>query len=499
MSAFALAAISAVCLCGGVAFAQETQPTTPDPVETPVEKPVETPVVAPPVEAAPVEATPVETAPTTETTPTPAPVTPAQPETSTTDPESMPETTTPEAPLVPTATPIPAAPAKGGVATGKGAMLTIYGSVRGDWNIDDSTLNDTQVPSFVRSEDAANTTGSGSFHGVDVGASSAYTRLTRIGFKFAETEVEKMGARVAGIVETDFYAFPASESRHMLRMRLAYMDIMWATKHGKHEPFKIRLGQDADLISPLYPDANHDMIFWNAGNIGDRRMQLKFLFVAPLNEDWSARVTPQLGLEQTGAVTQGDLDSDGVLDGEFSTRPGYQLRLGFEFDGGEKGDKVSQFGFWAADSRQETFTAIGGQNVFRGHIMGIDVKVWFGDKAWIAGEWYEGVNTSDWRGGIGQGYNTTLGAPVNSTGNWFELGIKATTVWTIIIGATNDDPDDKDLNANSPSENATFYLVNKLSDGAFTFAVEIIGWETSYVGFGKGDNDRIKFWVNYAF
>src|SRR2546428_344657 len=72
-------------------------------------------------------------------------------------------------------------------------------------------------------------------------------------------------AKTGGKLEVDFYnngLAGQSESREALRMRHAYLTMKW-------DDFTLLAGQTADVISPIYPIVNNDLVMWGAGNLGD--------------------------------------------------------------------------------------------------------------------------------------------------------------------------------------------------------------------------------------
>ena len=93
-------------------------------------------------------------------------------------------------------------------------------------------------------------------------------RLTRLGIDWSGPQIAKLGnAKLIGKLETDFQN-GGTESRQIIRIRHAYVRLDW-------ERFSMLAGQTWDLVSPLFPTVNGDTLQWNAGNVGDRRPQLR--------------------------------------------------------------------------------------------------------------------------------------------------------------------------------------------------------------------------------
>jgi hypothetical protein len=316
-------------------------------------------------------------------------------------------------------------------------------------------------------------------------------RLTRIGMDVKVGEVE--GTKVNGKLEVDFANFPAGvpESRPAPRIRLAYVDLAG-------EEFGLRVGQDWDVISPLYPAANNETLMWNAGNTGDRRAQIQGRWVPPGS---SFDLKASLGL--TGAVTNEDLDA-GVpgttpeRDGFDSGLPHLQARGAVKFGGaGER--KPVEVGAWGALGSTETDTSFGGKRHFDVNIVGTDFQVPLSEQFLFRGEAWTGENLGDFRGGIGQSINAS-GDEIGSAGGWAELAWAATGKTRYHVGSTVDDPDNGDVASGRADRNAATYLgtVHDWSSGLRT-GFDVIYWETDWKGNSDGDGYRLNLYFQYNF
>ncbi len=134
--------------------------------------------------------------------------------------------------------------------TQKGSDIQFYGFLRMDAAYDTSRMSDTQIPVFVRSEDP-NAPGAAPENQSEF---TLYTRMTRFGLNLGGGELKAIGSpKLTGRIEVDFYGGPASDSRNMFRMRHAWAKLQWGN-------FFLLAGQTSDLISPLYPSVNADML-----------------------------------------------------------------------------------------------------------------------------------------------------------------------------------------------------------------------------------------------
>ena len=340
--------------------------------------------------------------------------------------------------------------------------LQPYGFVRLDVIFDDSRLSHPQFPNYVQSEPA----------GSD-GSLTIHPRLTRFGVKIAKQEVTS-NVNVSGQIEIDFQN-GGSESRQTPRMRHGF-----ATLH--FENAELLLGQTWDLISPLYPAPNSDGLMWNAGNMGDRRPQLR------------ATLTPNGGnlklagaLAMPNAVDRKDLDGNGGIPGFDGADAGIPLVEGL-IEVNTNGLRLGAWGHWG---REKTATPVGGKTAFDTYSLGGHFRIPFG-KAWIQGEAFYGQNLSDLRGGIGQNVNTITGQEIQSKGGWAEIGIKATDTVTLTAGGTLDDPKDGHIPTGGRTLNHTLYGVYKYRPvSAFQIAAEYLYWKTEYNGSATGKANRI--------
>ncbi len=232
--------------------------------------------------------------------------------------------------------------------TAGSSKFKIYGFLRLDAIYDNSRPNNTQVIAFVRSEDpqaiAAFRADPNAFGGINPETFAArenesdltiHPRLTRIGIDFDGPTIDALnGAKVSGKMEIDFYnnaLVGQSESRAAIRMRHAYLKLVWTD-------LSVLAGQTNDVISPIFPVVNPDLVMWGAGNLGDRRPQLRSEF-SPLVGKGRIILQAEAGL--TGADDNQDLDAPntfgaGYRDGEASGLPTLQARLAYRHPVHEK-------------------------------------------------------------------------------------------------------------------------------------------------------------------
>lgn len=354
------------------------------------------------------------------------------------------------------------------------STLGFYGFLRLDAIYDDSRPNHPQSPNFILSEDPRlGPPGDSQFN--------FHPRLTRLGMNYNGPQFGKVGgARLSGKIEIDFQA-GGSESRELIRMRQGYLKVSWSE-------WSLLVGQTWDAFSPLFPTVNSDTLMWNTGNLGDRRPQVRFAY-----EPKEGPVTFVGGIGLTGAIDGKDLDGDGVRDGDDSSLPHFQARLGF------RGARWN-LGLWGHYGQEETTLPIAGETDFDSLSVGLDFKFGLSERVTFQGELWSGSNLSDVRGGIGQGINTATGQEIDSEGGWLELGVQLNKVYSIYGGATLDDPDDDDLAAGGRTENRSWYLVNRFRVGQpFLIGVDYLRWTTEYLGLEDGTDNRWNLYLVYNF
>lgn len=254
------------------------------------------------------------------------------------------------------------------------SRLRFYGFVRQDVIVDDSRP-DSASRRFIQPEPDDGTLS---------GTYTMHPRLTRFGLDMLGPELEALGgARVAGKLEIDFQN-GGRDSRAIPRYRHAYMTLTWARG-------SVLLGQTWDLASPLFPAVNADTLMWNAGNLGDRRPQIRgTLLAATGGVRWSLAAAAGL----TGAVDQLDLDTDGIRDGEAASLPTVQGRAGVTYPFGAR---ALAAGVWVHTARQETATSVAGDTRFASRAVGADVELPLGPRLVVRGEVWTGANLSDIR------------------------------------------------------------------------------------------------------
>ncbi|MBI4565855.1 MAG: hypothetical protein HY716_14300 [Planctomycetes bacterium] len=385
--------------------------------------------------------------------------------------------------------------------------LKFYGFLRLDVLIDDSKPNDPQVIQWVRSEDdAAIPLGFGAENGDE--QFNMHPKLTRLGIDVAAPRIEALGqALPTGKLEIDFYNFTQSESRDLPRIRHAFLRLGWTET-------ALVLGQREDVISPLYPVVNNDIVMWNAGNLGDRRPQIRFEVAPEPGEGSKAVLQVMAGL--TGANDGQNLDGAtpssfspaSTLDGIDSGLPTLQARVAYQGRHLWMENKEWEIGTWghtAQEKLPEGAAPINGEDSWTSTAFGLDLTLPLWEALDLKAEVWAGRNLDDVRGGIGQGVNNTAGDPnqgqeIDARGGWVEVGYQALDCWTVYLGYSFDDPDDNLPASGARDKNVIVYLANRLKFGNVAFGADYLNWTTEWSGgFKDGTDNRFNLFAQFNF
>jgi hypothetical protein len=360
--------------------------------------------------------------------------------------------------------------------TKSGLPIRFYGFLRLDTYYNSARMDSVIIPSRVLAESGQSATTAKT----NDDQFAMDPRLTRFGVDIMP--VDAGGSKVSGKLEIDFANFPAgvAESRPTPRIRLAYIDI-------EKENIGLRVGQDWDVVSPLFPAINHELLMWNAGNTGDRRAQIQGRYK-------SGSVELKGALALTGAINNEDLDAGanaGERDGFDSGMPQGQVRVGWKtLELVEK--KPSEFGAWGMYGQTQTDTFFNGHDRFDTWLAGVDWQVPLCTKATFRGEAWTGENLGDIRGGMGQSINIDPASPgfgkeISASGGWAELVYQYTDKTKFHVGATMDDPDNGDLSLTLASANRRVnrsgYIGTVIDwDNGVRTGFDAIYWQSEYTG-----------------
>ncbi len=350
----------------------------------------------------------------------------------------------------------------GGKLTKSGKPIRFYGFMRLDAYYNTARANSVFTPAFVLPENNVSADKNDDEFAFD-------PRLTRLGVDVDGGEIG--GAAVTGKLEIDFANFTGgAESRPTPRIRHAWINIDYGS-------FFMQFGQNWDVISPLYPSVNAELLMWNAGNLGDRRAQARFGFNGGDADDVAFSFVGALAFSD--AVGNRDLDAAAppftstTRDGWDSGVPMLQGRAALSVGGAE-------FGLWGHVASYETDTNFGNGKHFRGQSLGVDLNLDLGPVTLI-GEGWIGQALRDMRGGIGQDVNLTNGREIDSMGGWAEVRFRVSDFLGMSFGGSIDNPENGDVMAGGALKNFTLYVGTTHNwGGGLKSGFDVIYWETDW-------------------
>ena len=300
------------------------------------------------------------------------------------------------------------------------------------------------------------------------------SRQTRLGADLYYEELEK--TIVSARFEFDFYGGGA-ENKNLPMLRHAYFKVNF----GK---YYFLAGQTSDIFSPLLPTTVNYTVLWNCGDIGYRHPQIQF------------GNNTNKGLEIVGALSRnisGDFDNDGNDDGEDSSLPTVQVRLSYV------NPKINA-GISGHYGKME-FSNMGNCDGCKSYSLNTHLSYSIMDKFLLKGEIFTGKTLNQYFGGIGQGFDTTNGKGIKSSGGWINASIEANPKMSFNIGLGVDQPQ-KDGGKVFPERNSNRSVFgNMFAKIAYntTFALEISHWTTGYYNDEGKETDSSSLRIQASF
>jgi len=325
-------------------------------------------------------------------------------------------------------------------------------------------------------------------------------RNTRLGLDVAGPRLWPFCcAQVGGKVEFDFQGDAGvTENRGGVLLRHAYVEV-------KNEDYRLLFGQTWDVISPIYPTTTMYAVYWNWGDIGYRRPQLRWERYLAFSS--TRLMTIQLAMNQS--IVSDYNDSALVVD-EPADWPLMEGRVAWTLGPRGKGCKPIVVGMSGHIGNQ-------GFDMYNagGHRLADDVRVrtWsvnadfdvpITNRFGVRGEFQTGENLSTFLGGIAQGVYAnsppTL-RPIRDTGGWVETYYFWRPDLHTHVAFGVDDPVDQDVNPTHGRTLNQFYFANIMYDvtKGFTLGAEFGSLKTFYTDMRPGDAFRLELMARYAF
>ncbi|HWO22536.1 MAG TPA: hypothetical protein VNO30_27445 [Kofleriaceae bacterium] len=353
--------------------------------------------------------------------------------------------------------------------------LSIYGFARLDVLLNDSRMSSLADPSYVMNEPSSGQLDS---------ELTMTPRLSRVGLSIDRWDIKDDKITGEGKVEIDF---AGGGGVNAIRLRHAYAQLS-AMRHERGA--ELLAGQTWDLASPLFPSAQNDTQLRYAGNLGDRRPQLR-LALHP-----SSKLQLAVAAAAPAVLDPQDLDGDGEVDTMTPARPMLQWLAEFKTRLGRHDDGLARIGISGHAARAELAdgTARPSSSV------GVHFLVPFSRQVIILGEGYYGTNLAEIGGGIGNSINMATRQSVHAIGGWLELALLPTERHMLSVGTSVDVARAEDLEAGDRERNGTIYSVLRYKPRpALQLGLEHLYWKTEYKGMSRGVANRMNMHFSVFF
>ena len=314
--------------------------------------------------------------------------------------------------------------------------------------------------------------------------SGASFRQTVVGLQFDGPTWA--GAKIGGTAYMDFFAGTASSLNHLLRLRIATMDLAWKNT-------TITFGQDKPIISPREPNSLAQVgvsPLTGAGNLWlwqpQARIEQRFAFGE------SAGLKAQVGIFQT-SESYGNVPAQ-YTNAQTPGRPGYEGRFNFWRDFGHGRRVEIAPGFHYSTSH------VAGISV-PSHIYSVDWLIAPFSKLQFSGMFFDGQNVAG-LGSLRQAY-TFFGdevVPIHAQGGWAQLSVPITPRVTLNIYSGEEADRASDLLSGNIRRN----LVTA-ANIFYRFAPNVLGsfeasqTRTAYIALGNRMNNHYDLALAYLF
>lgn len=341
--------------------------------------------------------------------------------------------------------------------------LSVYGFARLDVLADDARMSDVSQPLYVQRMPAAQND-----------SEMAMTpRMSRVGLAIDNWRLDHHDIMEGeGKLEIDF---AGGDGTNALRLRQAYAKVTAA------EHVELLAGQTDDLFSPLIPTAQNDTQLLFAGNVGDRRPQLRMVVK---NDNLRAGVA---------LATTGTVDRAGFSTSPDRAAPMFEWLVEGKKSFGRIGELVLGLSGHVASEAEMDGTHRGSSSIGMHAFIPILAEIA------IQGEGYVGSNDAQIGGGVGQGIASN-GHRIGGLGGWIELACAPTKKHLIALGTSADSAGTDDLVMGDRRRNGTVYGVVRYKPvSTLQLAVEYLYWKTSYVDMGNAAANRVDFHLSVFF
>ena len=316
-------------------------------------------------------------------------------------------------------------------------------------------------------------------------------RTSRIGLFIDGPEIESLpGTKVRGVFEVDFQGLcNTSRNKGGLQLRKAFVEFV-----NKEKQSKIVIGEDWEIISPLYPQMLAYLPGGFAGNIGYRRAQIRYEKGHTLSCNF--KTLSQIGLADdfigdytTTAGVSGKPSGVPLVEARYAVslweqaRCGLPITLGFSGHYGQDRYNFSPIAGTYLDTAEKNKT-------IKTWSLNFDLDFPLNKKLRLQGEYYYGENLSTFCGGINQGVDLIRREGIRDQGAWMALQTKISDHLTNNTGYNIDTPIEDDLVGTVLPTNGITYARTKNQviftnflynwSAALMTGIELSYWKTDF-------------------
>lgn len=226
-----------------------------------------------------------------------------------------------------------------------------------------------------------------------------------------------------------------------------------------NDQWRIRIGRDNDLFSPLDPSTVNMIRHKGAGNLGWFRGQFRVDRFLSINEQHSWTLS--------GSFSQPDVSdflSNATIRGSDNGWPNVEGRIGLQFGAKCDGQSPLELGVSGVFGQLRAVDPGGVTNGATGPItirpaaevseiwgVNLDAQV-HGHRFGARGELFVGQGGGTYFMGVLQSLNPETARPIQAVGGWGEVYCKASSAHTFHLGCGIDDPRDQDLGFLNPMD-----------------------------------------------
>ncbi|MDQ6665489.1 MAG: hypothetical protein M3Z23_13990 [Acidobacteriota bacterium] len=316
-------------------------------------------------------------------------------------------------------------------------------------------------------------------------SSGASFRQTVLGLKFSGPDLPG-GGKASGSLYMDFFAGTPEPDNHLLRIRVATVDLAWKNT-------TLTVGQDKPILAPREPSSLAQVgvsPLTGAGNLWDWQPQVRLEQRFPLGE--------RNGLRAQAAVYQTS-EADANVPVAFAKslerwRPGYEGR----------------FEFWHAAGVRR-FEIAPGFHFSATHVAATSVPSRAASLDWMikpvsliefSGAWFRGENLAN-LGTLRQGFvilSTGKAIPIHSLGGWAQIAIFPTGRLSVHFYGGQQRDRESDLKFGGIARNFVYAgnFIYRLAPNLLT-SLEFSQTRTTYIDVGNRLNNHYDLALAYLF